>query len=123
MQSPIEVSVQPEFLADQSNPREGRYVFAYTVTIENHGDHNLQLLTRYWRITNGQGVITEVEGEGVVGEQPIIEPGHAYQYTSGTVVETPWATMEGHYGMIDEGGEAFETPIPLFGLITPGSVH
>ncbi len=98
------VQVQSVYIESQSSPEEERYVFAYTVTIRNLGRSQVQLLGRYWLITNGHGRETEVQGEGVVGEQPHIPAGGEYQYTSGAVIETPLGTMQGHYEMIDIDG-------------------
>jgi len=104
-------------------PEEERYVFAYTVTIRNLGRTAVQLLGRYWVITNGHGRETEVQGEGVVGVQPHIEPGGEYQYTSGAVLETPLGTMQGHYDMIDVDGVPFSIDIPVFRLFVPTLIH
>jgi len=104
-------------------PEEERYVFAYTVTIRNLGRTAVQLLGRYWVITNGHGRETEVQGEGVVGVQPHIEPGDEYQYTSGAVLETPLGTMQGHYDMIDVDGVPFAIDIPVFRLFVPTLIH
>lgn len=101
------MSVQSVYIESQSSPEEERYVFAYTVTIRNLGRSQVQLLGRYWLITNGHGRETEVQGEGVVGEQPHIPAGGEYQYTSGAVIETPLGTMQGHYEMIDIDGAPF----------------
>ena len=99
------------------------YVFAYTVTIMNHGDSAAQLLTRHWIITHGNGKTQEVKGDGVVGKQPLIKPGEGYQYTSGTVLETPIGTMGGSYQMIADDGQEFDAPIPDFLLSTPHTLH
>jgi ApaG protein len=104
-------------------PEEERYVFAYTVTIRNLGRSAVQLLGRYWVITNGNGRETEVQGEGVVGVQPHIEPGGEYQYTSGAVLETPLGTMQGHYDMVDVDGVPFTIDIPVFRLFVPTLIH
>lgn len=96
------IQVQSVYIEAQSSPDNERYVFAYTVTIRNLGRAPVQLLGRYWLITNGNGRETEVQGEGVVGVQPLIAPGEEYQYTSGAIIETPLGTMQGHYEMIDE---------------------
>ena len=104
-------------------PEEERYVFAYTVTIRNLGRTAVQLLGRYWVITNGHGRETEVQGEGVVGVQPHIEPGGEYQYTSGAVLETPLGTMQGHYDMVDVDGVPFSIDIPVFRLFVPTLIH
>ncbi|CCG88326.1 Co2+/Mg2+ efflux protein ApaG [Erwinia piriflorinigrans] len=117
------VQVQSTYIASQSAPDEERYVFAYAVTIRNVGRIAVQLIGRYWLITNGNGRETEVQGEGVVGEQPHIEPGGEYQYTSGAVLETPIGTMQGHYQMIDADSENFRVEIPVFRLAIATHIH
>ena len=117
------VQVQSAYIESQSLPDEERYVFAYTVTIRNLGRQSDQLLSRYWLITNGNGRETEVQGEGVVGEQPHIEPGGEYQYTSGAIIETALGTMQGRYEMIDETGRTFRVAIPVFRLAVPSQIH
>ena len=117
------VHVQSVYIASQSDPENDRYVFAYTITIRNLGRTAVQLLGRYWLITNGNGRETEVQGEGVIGEQPLIEAGSEFQYTSGAVIETPMGTMQGHYEMIDSEGEAFRVEIPVFRLAIPTQIH
>ncbi|EPK7360002.1 Co2+/Mg2+ efflux protein ApaG [Kluyvera intermedia] len=117
------VQVQSVYIETHSMPEEERYVFAYTVTIRNLGRTAVQLLGRYWVITNGHGRETEVQGEGVVGVQPHIEPGGEYQYTSGAVLETPLGTMQGHYDMIDVDGVPFAIDIPVFRLFVPTLIH
>lgn len=117
------VHVQSAYISSQSAPEENRYVFAYTITVRNLGRHAVQLLGRYWLITNGNGRETEVQGEGVVGEQPHIAPGSEFQYTSGAVLETPMGTMQGHYEMVDSEGEAFRVAIPVFRLAIPSHIH
>ncbi|AIR02920.1 Co2+/Mg2+ efflux protein ApaG [Pluralibacter gergoviae] len=117
------VQVQSVYIEAQSAPDEERYVFAYTVTIRNLGRESVQLLGRYWLITNGNGRETEVQGEGVVGVQPHIEPGNEYQYTSGAVLETPLGTMQGHYDMVDANGNPFSIDIPVFRLAVPALIH
>jgi ApaG protein len=133
----INVRVASFYLEDQSEPEAGRYVWAYRVTIENRGDTTVQLLRRSWRITDARGRIFLVEGDGVVGEQPVLEPGEAFEYTSGTPLETPSGFMTGQYHMIVHGrgpavaaagaaGEAFDVAIPPFSLDSPhqpGRVH
>lgn len=119
----ILVHVKSEYLAEQSNPAESRYVFAYHVKITNAGAHTARLLTRHWVIMDGEARVQEVRGDGVVGEQPRLEPGESYEYTSGTVLETPVGSMHGSYGMIDEGGQRFEAPIPAFTLAIPRVLH
>nr|WP_314264239.1 Co2+/Mg2+ efflux protein ApaG [uncultured Moellerella sp.] len=119
----ISIQVQSVYIESQSDPELPRYVFAYTVCIRNHGREPVQLLTRYWRITNSDGQQTEVRGEGVVGEQPTLQPGSDYRYTSGLVLETPMGTMEGHYQMIDHQGETFDVDIPVFRLAIPTLIN
>ncbi|SFR10787.1 MULTISPECIES: Co2+/Mg2+ efflux protein ApaG [unclassified Enterobacter] len=117
------VQVQSVYIESQSSPDEERFVFAYTVTIRNLGRAPVQLLGRYWLITNGNGRETEVQGEGVIGVQPHIEAGGEYQYTSGAVLETPLGTMQGHYEMIDADGQPFRLAIPVFRLAVPTLIH
>lgn len=119
----IQIDVETAFLEDQSDPPEERYVFAYTITIHNTGKLPAQLLTRYWRITDANGKIEEVEGEGVVGEQPVIQPGKMHRYSSGAVIETPVGTMEGSYGMVNQEGVGFRAAIPVFRLAVPGILN
>ncbi|WP_312055357.1 Co2+/Mg2+ efflux protein ApaG [Pantoea brenneri] len=119
----VSVHVQSQYVASQSSPDDERYVFAYTITIRNLGRSPVQLLGRYWLITNGNGRETEVQGEGVVGEQPHIAAGNEFQYTSGAVIETPMGTMQGHYVMIDEQGETFHVEIPVFRLAIQTHIH
>lgn len=119
----MSIQVQSLYIASQSSPEEERYVFAYTITIRNLGRNAVQLLGRYWLITNGNGRETEVQGEGVVGEQPIIAPGSEFQYTSGAIIETPMGTMQGHYVMQDEEGETFHIDIPVFRLAIETYIH
>ncbi|WP_300000115.1 Co2+/Mg2+ efflux protein ApaG [uncultured Cedecea sp.] len=117
------VQVQSVYIEAQSSPEQERFVFSYTVTIRNLGRTAVQLLGRYWLITNGNGRETQVQGEGVVGVQPLIEPGNEYQYTSGAIIETPLGTMEGHYQMIDSEGNDFRVAIPVFRLAIPSFIH
>ncbi|MEN4763052.1 Co2+/Mg2+ efflux protein ApaG [Pantoea agglomerans] len=119
----VSVHVQSQYVASQSSPDDDRYVFAYTITIRNLGRSSVQLLGRYWLITNGNGRETEVQGEGVVGEQPLIAPGNEFQYTSGAVIETPMGTMQGHYVMVDEKGDTFHVEIPVFRLAIQTHIH
>lgn len=119
----VSVHVQSQYVASQSSPDEDRYVFAYTITIRNLGRSAVQLLGRYWLITNGNGRETEVQGEGVVGEQPLILPGNEFQYTSGAVIETPMGTMQGHYVMVDDQGDTFHVEIPVFRLAIQTHIH
>lgn len=115
----IAVEVEPFFLAEQSDPAEDRYVWAYRVTVENGSDMPVQLLSRYWHITDGQGRVEEVRGPGVVGEQPHLAPGDSFQYTSGCPLSTPSGIMVGRYMMESGGGERFEIDIPAFSLDLP----
>lgn len=119
----VSVHVQSQYVASQSSPDDDRYVFAYTITIRNLGRSAVQLLGRYWLITNGNGRETEVQGEGVVGEQPCIAPGNEFQYTSGAVIETPMGTMQGYYVMVDEQGDTFHVEIPVFRLAIQTHIH
>ena len=115
----IRVSVKPIFLDDQSTPSEDHYVWAYQVTIENTGSGTVQLINRHWRITDAQGRMQEVKGEGVVGEQPRLGPGQLFEYTSGTPLTTPSGLMMGSYEMEDERGQRFDIDIPPFSLDSP----
>lgn len=119
----ISVQVQSLYISAQSSPEEERYVFAYTITIRNLGRTPVQLRSRYWLITNGNGQNTEVKGEGVVGEQPTISPGGEFQYTSGAVLETPIGTMQGHYVMQEESSDTFHVEIPVFRLAVENAIH
>lgn len=119
----IKVDVQTEFIEGQSNPAENRYVFAYTITIANTGTIPAKLLTRHWLITDANGEIQEVRGEGVVGAQPHLKPGHSFRYTSGTVIKTPVGSMQGSYQMVADNGEEFDALIEPFSLAVPGLVH
>lgn len=116
----IRIAVEPFYVADQSEPSKERWVFGYRVRIENVGAETVQLLTRHWRITDGRGHVVEVRGEGVVGEQPLLEPGESFQYTSGTPLPTPTGIMDGSYQMITGDGERFDVAIPAFSLDAPG---
>lgn len=119
----IRIEVQTAFLEDESDPPADRYVFAYTITIYNDGPLPAQLMTRRWLITDANGRVQEVAGDGVVGEQPRIRPGHMHRYSSGAVLETPVGTMEGSYGMVSAEGVSFRTPIPRFRLSVPGILN
>jgi len=119
----IAVDVDTRYLDDQSNPREGRFVFAYTITIRNEGEVPARLLKRRWVITDANGKVQEVRGEGVVGEQPYLKPGQGFRYTSGAVLETPVGAMEGAYEMLADDGVAFDAPIAPFTLAIPGTIH
>jgi ApaG protein len=115
----IRVAVQPAFLDDQSDPGEQRYLWSYTVTIENKGAETVQLLSRHWHITDGHGQVKEVKGPGVVGAQPVIAPGQKFQYTSGCPLPTASGYMSGKYEMRNSTGEKFEAEIPAFLLESP----
>ena len=119
----LEISVATQFLDDQSDPEGERYVFAYTIRIRNLGRLPAQLLDRHWLITDGNGKVEEVRGEGVVGEQPRLEPGEAFTYTSGAVLETAVGSMQGSYHMSGDDGTEFDAPIPPFTLAVPRTLH
>jgi ApaG protein len=119
----IEVSVASRFLDEQSRPADNRYVFAYTIRIRNLGEISAQLLSRHWIITDGNGKVQEVTGDGVVGEQPLMRPGEDYEYTSGAVLETSVGTMRGSYRMVAEDGTLFDADIPQFTLSIPRTLH
>ncbi|UNG19293.1 Co2+/Mg2+ efflux protein ApaG [Stutzerimonas zhaodongensis] len=119
----IDVNVRPAYLADQSQPDQNRFAFAYTVTIENKGELPAQLLSRHWIITDGDGQVQEVRGEGVVGEQPVLAPGHRHVYTSATLMASRVGTMQGSYQMLAEDGHRFDATIAPFRLAVPGALH
>ena len=115
----IRVSVRPAYLADQSAPNDCHFVWAYHVTIENLGRETVQVRSRHWKITDGRGELHEVRGSGVIGEQPILEPGDVFDYTSGTPLPTPSGIMMGTYQLENERGELFDIEIPAFSLDSP----
>lgn len=119
----FKIDVKTRFVERQSDPDEDRYVFAYTITIRNEGMLPAKLLTRHWVITDANGKVQEVRGDGVVGEQPHIQPGQGFKYSSGAVLETPVGSMEGSYGMVDDTGRHFDAPIRPFSLAIPGLLH
>ena len=119
----ILVEAVPHYIEAQSVPEEGRYVFAYTITITNTGNIAAQLISRHWLITDANGKVQEVRGEGVIGEQPHLKPGEVYEYTSGAMTETPVAVMQGKYLMLSENGDNFNAPIPPFTLSIPRVLH
>ncbi len=119
----IRIEVATNYVVDQSEPDVGRYVFAYTITIENRGDLPARLVSRHWVITDANGKVQEVSGDGVVGEQPHLNPGEIFRYSSGAVLETPVGAMQGSYQMEAENGTSFEAPIPPFTLAVPGVLH
>lgn len=116
----IGIAVDTVYLEDQSEPRERRYVFAYTITIRNEGVVAAKLLTRHWIITDADGRVQEVRGDGVVGEQPRLAPGQGFRYSSGAVIETPVGSMQGSYQMQTDDGERFDALIAPFRLAKPG---
>ena len=115
----ITVRVQPQFLAEQSDPVSDQYVWLYTINIENGGTEAVQLLNRHWVITNAVGHVEEVQGPGVIGEQPVLQPGDSFQYTSGCPLRTPSGLMVGTYEMVGPGDERFDIDIPAFSLDSP----
>ena len=122
-QHKIRVDVDTSYLEDQSDPKERRYVFSYTITIRNEGSVPARLLTRHWIITDSNGKVQEVRGDGVVGEQPYLKPGQGFRYSSGAVLETPVGAMQGSYQMVGDDGEQFDAPIAAFRLAMPGLLH
>ncbi|MGD9842656.1 MAG: Co2+/Mg2+ efflux protein ApaG [Steroidobacteraceae bacterium] len=119
----IRVDVSTSYIDDQSKPDESRFVFAYTITIHNEGTLPAKLLTRHWVITDANGKVQEVRGEGVVGEQPHLQPGQGFRYSSGTVIETPVGAMQGSYQMLADDGAQFDAEIFPFRLAKPGLLH
>jgi ApaG protein len=119
----VKVIVRPQYLDGQSRPEEGHYVWAYTITIENHGRETLTLRTRYWKITDALGQVQEVRGAGVVGEQPTLKPGDSYSYTSGCPLKTSSGFMVGAYQMQFDSGEFLNVEIPAFSLDSPHEKH
>ncbi|MEO8444727.1 MAG: Co2+/Mg2+ efflux protein ApaG [Gammaproteobacteria bacterium] len=119
----IQIAVDTLYLPDQSEPDGERYVFAYTITIRNTGSLPARLVNRHWIITDANGKVQDVQGDGVVGEQPHILPGQQHRYSSGAVIETPVGTMEGSYGMRTDDGALFRAEIPRFRLAVPGVLH
>jgi ApaG protein len=115
----VSVDVMPIFVDEQSDPQRGRYFWAYRVRIANFSELSVQLMTRHWIITDGHGRIEEVKGDGVVGEQPMLDPGEAFEYTSGCPLGTPSGFMRGSYQMIDQTGRSFDAQIPVFSLDSP----
>lgn len=119
----IAVSAQTQYLEEQSDPANGRFVFAYTITIRNSGTIAAQLISRHWIITDADGQVQEVRGLGVVGHQPLLQPGESFEYTSGSAIGTPVGTMRGSYQMTAEDGSQFEAPIAEFTLAMPRVLH
>lgn len=122
MESPhkINVDVETGYRDDQSDPKQDRYVFSYTITIRNDGQVPARLLTRHWLITDANGKVQEVRGDGVVGEQPYLKPGQGFRYSSAAVIETPVGAMQGSYQMVSDDGTQFDAPIAPFRLAMPG---
>ena len=123
MKIEIDIDVKTQHIAQQSEPDNAKYVFAYTITIVNRGGVPAKLLRRNWRITDGSGQVEVVRGEGVVGQKPRLEIGESFQYTSGAILKTPVGAMEGSYEFTDDQGMLFDVPIPVFSLSIPNLVH
>lgn len=119
----VDVSVATRFLAEQSQPEHNRFAFAYTITVRNNGSLPARLLSRHWVITDGDGHVEEVRGEGVVGQQPLIDAGKSHSYSSGTVMTTKVGTMQGTYQMLADDGKRFDAIIKPFRLAVPGALH
>lgn len=119
----IRVMVETTYVQEQSEPEAGRYVFAYTITITNTGKMPAQLLNRHWIITDANNKVQEIQGEGVVGEQPHLGPGDSFRYTSAAMLETPVGCMQGSYEMLADDGVSFDAEIPVFNLSTPHTIH
>ena len=119
----IRVDVSASYVGEQSKPEESHYVFSYTITIRNEGQVPARLLTRHWVITDANGKVKEVRGEGVVGEQPYLLPGQGFRYSSGAVIETPVGAMQGSYQMLGDDGSQFDANIAPFTLAVPGLLH
>lgn len=113
------VRVSPQFLDDESSPEDNRFMWAYTVEIENRGSRRLKLITRYWHIADSEGRVQEVRGRGVVGQTPVLEPGDTFEYTSGAPLAAPSGLMSGSYCLADDDGETLDAKIPLFALDSP----
>jgi ApaG protein len=119
----VDVSVETRFLAEQSQPEQNRFAFAYTITVRNTGIVSAKLLSRHWVITDGDGQVEEIRGDGVVGQQPVIAPGQSHTYTSGTVMTTKVGNMQGAYQMLADDGHRFDAIIAPFRLAVPGALH
>ena len=119
----IDITAQVNYLAEQSNEADHRFVFAYTITLTNTGDTSAKLISRHWVITDANQNVQEVRGQGVVGEQPVLQPGQSFEYSSGTVLATQVGSMSGSYRMIAEDGTGFDAPIPQFVLSVPRVLH
>jgi ApaG protein len=119
----IKITTEINYLAEQSDEADNRFVFAYTITITNEGDATVKLISRHWIITDANQYVQEVRGQGVVGEQPVLQPNQSFEYTSGTVLATQVGTMSGSYQMVTEDGTKFDAPIPQFVLSVPRVLH
>ena len=119
----VQISVETAYLDEQSIPEQDRYVFAYTITIQNAGEKPVKLLRRHWIITDANNKIQEVRGDGVVGVQPHLAPGQSFTYTSGAILETPVGCMQGSYQMVTDDGDSFDAPIDVFRLSIPITLH
>lgn len=123
MSQNINIDIDTLYIESESSPEDSQYVFAYTITITNSGTEAAKLMTRHWIITDANGHIEEVRGDGVVGEQPYLKPGEGFQYTSGAVLKTPVGTMSGSYQMLTDDGSNFDAEIPEFILSSPRTLH
>lgn len=123
MNNAIDIKIKTAYLNNESEPENDRYVFAYTITISNVGTEPAKLVKRHWVITDANGHVEEVRGDGVIGEQPNLKPGETFEYTSGAILSTPVGAMEGSYLMLTEDGNQFDAPIPAFGLAVPNILH
>lgn len=123
MNPSINIRIKTQYLADQSAPDDDRFVFSYTITLTNGGDETAQLVSRHWVITDGNNAVQEVKGMGVIGQQPVLEPGASYTYSSGVVLPTETGTMTGTYQMRTPSGDLFDAPIPVFALVPPHLLH
>lgn len=119
----IQVDVKTTYLDQESDPEKARYLFAYTITIKNQSQEAARLLSRYWKITGGDGHEQEVEGDGVVGQHPYLAPEQEFTYTSAAMLDTPVGMMQGHYKMVGDNGDKFEVTIPAFTLAVPSTLH
>ncbi len=123
MRKPIDVNVKTRYLEQESKPEDSRYVYAYEIDIINNGDVAAQLISRHWKIIDSREDTQEVQGLGVVGQQPTLQPGENYKYTSGVVLQTESGYMQGSYTLRDENGQEFEAEIPAFSLVIPSALH
>lgn len=119
----FQIRVRTAYDPGQSDPEQGRFVFAYTITIRNDGTIPARLMARHWLITDGNGKVREVRGDGVVGEQPHLGPGQNFKYSSGAIIDTPVGSMQGSYQMLADNGDRFDAPIPPFTLAVPGQIN